>query len=95
MPKATASPETTATEASATFVAEPEQTTEQTAQTETERKLALLEIIIKQSADVVYENVGTNGVDGEMYVALRITPQAYESLRSLVVTLRTEYQKTL
>ena len=63
--------------------------------TETSRKLGLLATLVQQSATITWENVGTNGVDGEMFVALRVAPVAYETLRSLVLTLRTEAHNAL
>lgn len=62
---------------------------------ETEAKLALLDQVTKLSAVVNWENRGTHGVDGDMYVTLGLTPKAFNAVNELVKALRGEYAKSL
>jgi len=51
--------------------------------------------LVKLSSTVNYEKVSTHSLDGESFITLRLDPKAFEAMRKILITLRTEYQLTL
>lgn len=50
--------------------------------------------LVEKSAKVSYEKTGVHTYDGETLVALRMSMSEFENMRSILMTLRTEYQLT-